>query len=111
MPMKSIVKSLMLAVILAFTAGNIAADAAGARKPIMVIRFDGNTQYQNGLSMMVRSVVEKKKNASFDVVAGAQAGYSARAVAEDIIRLGVPRSNVTLSGSGYNSNEVMIFVR
>lgn len=111
--MKSIVKSLLLVLTL-FISAPIAqeADAEGYRKPVMVIRFDGPyTEYEKSLSLVVRAAVQKKKDVIFDISAGGQAQAEGGQVVNSIRRMGVDRTHITLSYSGYNNNEVLIFVR
>ena len=107
--MKSIVKSIL---VIAFLLSAVPAQSYDSRQPLVTIRFDDPyVQYQNSLGMAVSQAIRVKQNVVFDIVAGSGAQGAARQVAADIASSGVSQSNITLSSSGYNNNEVMIFVR
>lgn len=103
---------------------------AGGDNPLVVIRFDRpNVAYEGALYTAVKTALERKPSALFDVVAvspttGATAGQaalsstSARRNAESVIRsltdMGLPTDRIRLSAmsSGQaDSGEVHIFVR
>lgn len=103
--------------------------AASGRRPLVVIRFDRpNVQYQQALYTAVSRALERRPNASFDLVAvsplqgsSAQAALNsstARKNAQTVLRsltdMGLPTDRVMLSAQSApdaSSNEVRIFVR
>jgi hypothetical protein len=113
--MKSILKTVFLALVIAvFCPMPDAFVQAGAesRKPLMVIRFNGPfVEYSQSLNMAVVAAVKAKQTVIFDVVAGRQVQAMGNQVAREIVAMGVNPNKVTLSGSGINNNEVLIFVR
>jgi hypothetical protein len=105
-----------------------AAAAAGGR-PLVVIRFDRpNPSYEQALYTAVSRAMERRPNATFDLVAvspgrGTQAqvalaSSNAKRQAEQVMRsltdMGLPADRVSLSAStsaSAQSNEVHLFVR
>ena len=106
--MKSILKRFLLLFIV-LTAN---AEAYQYNQPLMVIRFNSPyVEYEKSLSMAVTAAVKAKKDVVFDITAGTGARMQGGRVAQDIIQLGVKPTNVRLRNSGFNNNEVLIFVR
>lgn len=111
------------------TPGRALSSAAGSRRPLVVIRFDRqNVNYQQALYTAVSRALERRPNASFDLVAVTpSAGSSAQVAldtskarrnAQEVLRsltdMGLPPSRVALSAttaSDASSNEVRLFVR
>ena len=103
--------------------------ASGSRRPLVVIRFDrSNVNYQQALYTAVSRALERRPDASFDLVAVSPSGGSsaqaaldtskARKNAQDVLRaltdMGLPPSRVALSATtagDTSSNEVRLFVR
>lgn len=103
--------------------------APGSRRPLVVIRFDrSNVNYQQALYTAVSRALERRPDASFDLVAVTpSAGSSAQVAldtskarknAQDVLRsltdMGLPPSRVALSATtaaDATSNEVRLFVR
>jgi hypothetical protein len=100
------------------------------RRPLVVIRFDRpNVKYQQALYSAVSQALQRRPNATFDLVAVTplQAGSTARvaldanaarrnaqAVLRSLTDMGLPPSRVALSATTANdasSNEVRLFVR
>ncbi len=114
---------------LASAAAQQTAGPAIGERPLVVIRFDRpNIQYQQALYNAVSRALERKPNASFDLVAvspkrgsPAQAALSStqsKRNAESVLRtladMGLPANRVKLSsrsGQDVESNEVQIYVR
>ena len=102
---------------------------AGSRRPLVVIRFDRPTvNYQQALYTAVSRALERRPDASFDLVAVSPSGGSTAQAAldsgkawknaQDVLRaltdMGLPPSRVTLSATtaaDTSSNEVRLFVR
>lgn len=111
--------------------GELSAPAAyaGARRPLVVIRFDqANVNYQQPLYSAISRVLERRPDAAFDVVAvasgaGGQAQASinsgkAKRAAEGVIRslgeMGLPANRMSLSSqssAGTTANEVHVYLR
>lgn len=101
----------------------------GARRPLVVIRFDrARVPYEQALYNAVSKVLESRPNATFDLVAVAPAsGGEARVAlnatksrrhAENVLRslveMGLPPARVAVSGrtlAGASTNEVHLYVR
>ncbi len=114
---------------LASAAAQQTAGPAIGERPLVVIRFDRpNIQYQQALYNAVSRALERKPNASFDLVAvspkrgsPAQAALSStqsKRNAESVLRtladMGLPANRVKLSSRSsqdVESNEVQIYVR
>ncbi len=102
---------------------------AGTRRPLVVIRFDRpNVEYEQALYNAVSRALERRPEATFDLVAvapgqgsaaeAAKSANTARRNAEAVLRsltaMGLPASRVTLSAgtSGEaQTNEVHLYVR
>ncbi|MBV8535165.1 MAG: hypothetical protein JO128_06205 [Alphaproteobacteria bacterium] len=105
------------------------ASAAVGHRPLVVIRFDRpNPAYEQALYTAVSRAMERRPNATFDLVAvsptkGTQAqmalaSASAKRQAETVLRslteMGLPPDRVTLSSetsAAAQTNEVQLFVR
>ena len=103
-------------------------DTSG-RRPLVVIRFDRDkVPYQQALYNAVGKVLERRPDASFDLVAVAPSSggparvalnsTKARRHAEDVLRslveMGLPPARVAVSGktaANANSNEVHLYLR
>lgn len=103
--------------------------AVSADAPLVTIRFDKpNVNYEGALYAAVKSALDRRPNAAFDVVAvspaGATAGQqalgatSARRNAESVVRsltnMGLPTNRIRVSQSssgGAQTGEVQVFVR
>lgn len=101
----------------------------GERRPLMVIRFDRpNVPYQQALYTAVKRALERRPDATFDLVAVTpNAGTPAQVAlhtdaskrnAEDVMRslnnMGLPGDRISLSATtsaGVTVNEVQIYVR
>lgn len=108
--------------------GNPAASAIGHR-PLVVIRFDrANPAYEQALYTAVSRAMQRRPNATFDLVAvspshGTQAqvalaSVNAKRQAETVLRslteMGLPPDRVTMSSqqsASAQSNEVQLYVR
>jgi hypothetical protein len=103
--------------------------AAGARRPLVVIRFDRpDVQYQQALYAAISRALEQRPEAQFDVVSVAPAQGSpgevaagqnrskrfANQVVRSLTEMGLPASRINLAattGQGATSNEVHIYIR
>ncbi|OAN50004.1 hypothetical protein [Magnetospirillum moscoviense] len=103
--------------------------AVGSDAPLVTIRFDRpNVSYESALYTAVKSAMDRRPGASFDVVAVSPAGStpggaalgqsSARRNAEQVVRsltqMGLPASRIRVSQSASASTqtgEVQVFVR
>lgn len=104
--------------------------AMGNRRPLVVIRFDrSNVAYEQPLYQAVSRAIERRPDASFEVVAVSQADGStpgqqalnataARRSAEQVVRslsdMGLPPGQIRMSSStspSVSSNEVHVYVR
>ena len=101
----------------------------GSRRPLVVIRFDRpSVNYQQALYTAVSRALERRPDASFDLVAVSPSGGSTAQAAldtgkawknaQDVLRaltdMGLPPSRVTLSAitaADTSSNEVRLFIR
>ncbi len=100
----------------------------GRTQPLVVIRFDGDVQYQQPLYDAVSRTLDRRPNAGFDVVAVApQTGNQAqtalnrakaRRSAEQVLRslneMGLPPNRVSLSATtsaDVTTNEVHVYIR
>lgn len=113
---------------LASTAAQSAGPTVGER-PLVVIRFDrANIQYQQALYNAVSRALERKPDASFDLVAvspkrgspaqvalqSTQSKRNAESVLRTLADMGLPANRVKLSSRSspdVDSNEVQIYVR
>lgn len=114
--------------------GGVATPAAAAglpagQQPLVVIRFDRpNVQYQQPLYNAISTALERRPQASFDLVAVAATGGTAaeaalnvsraKQKADDVVRaladMGLPADRLRLSSTssaGVATNEVRIYVR
>lgn len=114
-----------------FGAAPLAAPRASvmADSPLVTIRFDRpNVNYENALYTAVKSALDRRPNASFDVVAVAPSGATpgqqalgatnARRNAESVVRslttMGLPANRIRVSSAtsaGTQTGEVQVFVR
>ena len=99
------------------------------RRPLVVIRFDRpNVNYQQALYTAVSRALERRPNASFDLIAvtplkgstakvaidSSKARRNAQAVLRALTDMGLPPSRVALSATtsaDASGNEVRLFVR
>jgi len=114
---------------LASAAAQQSAGPALGERPLVVIRFDRpNIQFQQALYNAVSRALERKPNASFDLVAvspkrgspaqmalnSTQSKRSAESVLRTLADMGLPANRVKLSSRAsqdVESNEVQIYVR
>ena len=114
---------------LASAAAQQSAGPALGERPLVVIRFDRpNVQFQQALYNAVSRALERKPNASFDLVAvspkrgspaqvalnSTQSKRSAESVLRTLADMGLPANRVKLSSRAsqdVESNEVQIYVR
>lgn len=98
-------------------------------RPLVVIRFDRpNVEYESALYTAVKGALDRRPNASFDVVAvsptagsssqaaigATNARRNAEAVVRSLTNMGLPASRLRLSASSSasaSSGEVQVFVR
>ncbi|MEL0106686.1 MAG: hypothetical protein VW802_07055 [Rhodospirillaceae bacterium] len=103
--------------------------STAGRRPLVVIRFDRpNVPYQQALYTAVSRVLERRPNATFDLVAVAPSlGGKARAalnktksrryaesVMRSLVEMGMPPSRIAMStkvNGGARSNEVHLYLR
>lgn len=104
-----------------------APQAAGSRRPLVVIKFDKSTvEYDQQLYAAVSQALDRRPEAMFDLVAvsptkpgrGSTSGTAARRNAENVMRsltnMGLPPNRVTLSATNSPQaqvNEVHLYVR
>jgi hypothetical protein len=108
---------------------SLASPSAAGRRPLVVIRFDKpNVAYEQALYTAVSRALERRPDATFDVIAvtpqagrsptGAVSSTAARRNAENVLRsltdMGLPSDRVNLSAmtsAQAQSNEVHLYVR
>lgn len=108
---------------------SLSSTAAAGRRPLVVIRFDRpNVAYEQALYTAVSRALERRPDATFDVIAvtpqagrsptGAVSSTAARRNAENVLRsltdMGLPQDRVNLSAmtsAQAQANEVHLYVR
>lgn len=111
------------------SAGFVPSSATGARRPLVVIRFDrASVDYEQPLYNAVSRALQRRPNAMFDLIAvapntgnaarAALAGNESKRNAERVLRslsdMGLPLNRVRLSALSSNTasaNEVHLYVR